>query len=499
MWNNKFFKLIFSFLVLGIGAVYILIQIANLTTYQNKEIDCILEKTAAEINNIELSDISSGGIEKGAFISIFTKDDNGKMTPLIYDKGYFSNGINDPIWTYKTYKKLIRIYENTISGNNFVVWINKFNYNLYIKYIFIPFLIVLLIYIIGIIMIGLFLPETTERLDDDDEFERELYRGSIPTDESEEDGSDNCDTEEINDNDGKELDIHDSYKDLWVKNFKISDNFRTTFPFAKLTRLLRFSYQPEEYINRCVITATEFFKWEYPRVYIAQVDEFIESRTKEVLDKNLISIPEDGNVKGDIYIPLYPYNKNKIFGYLAFSWKNEFPFFISDILYFLKFIFSSEARAIFINYKNNNNLKDRIAQVLEQNEDLTVGFVEVDGKEKYKIDLSQDERNILNLKILDDITQGLSGAVVFEAFQFVYGFFKPVATTEIKEALEIFSSKNNSMNYYISPSRGNIAVTFSAGIASKRGRKISHNELLTEAEDYLNISVESGGDQITGK
>ncbi len=507
MENARLIKRVLTIIVFFTGFIYFLIQLLNIPTYQNNDINKLIDKVNSELNSREVNDYSLVSIEKGSFVCLFTKLSSGKMVPLIYNTTFFTNGFSEPADVYRTYKKAIRIYENSISGRKFVVWVNKFNVYYYIKYLIIPMCVIFLIYCVIMLLTTLLLgsgnsfSENNEDVkynghNKDDDSDTELYE---TLDMYNNDYNETTETEMSSEATSSDT-IHpeDEYVNLWTRNFKISDQFKTNFPFTQLLRHLKFSYLPEEYIYKCIGTATEYFKWQNPEVYISQKDDFIECKNKGVLEKSEISVATDGLKKGDIFIPLYPYSKSRIFGYLRFTWNNDFPFFISDILYFLKFIFSQEARNIFANTKQNVLFKERIDKLIENNTDITVAVIEVDHKERYKFDLNQDEKNILNMKILDDITQELHSSTIFESFNFVYLSIKPSIQSEFTKELELFCSNKN-RNYYISPARGNIAVTFSIGVSSLNGRTVNAATIISEAELLLDSAIESGGDQISSR
>jgi bacterioferritin (cytochrome b1) len=85
------------------------------------------------------------------------------------------------------------------------------------------------------------------------------------------------------------------------------------------------------------------------------------------------------------------------------------------------------------------------------------------------------------MKISDDIMQEFVGYVVFEVFPFIYGLCENSMEDVTKDKLKNFLAEKDEHNYFISPSRGNIAVTFSAGVSSKKGRDIDIQELIEEA------------------
>ena len=145
---------------------------------------------------------------------------------------------------------------------------------------------------------------------------------------------------------------------------------------------------------------------------------------------------------------------------------------------------------------NNQNLKERLNDILKANSDVTIAFLEVDNRYKLLNELSEDEANILNMKISDDIMQEFVGYVVFEVFPFIYGLCENSEEEETKDRLKNFLADRDKHNYFISPSRGNIAVTFSAGLSSKKERDIDVYELIEEAENGLDVALDHGGNWV---
>ena len=216
----------------------------------------------------------------------------------------------------------------------------------------------------------------------------------------------------------------------------------------------------------------------------------------EKIDISSLNIISNPQMRGTVHVPLYPYSKTNLFGFLEFTWDKDEDFVMSDILYFLKLLFSNEIKTIFTNQKNNQNLKERLNDILKANSDVTIAFLEVDNRYKLLNELSEDEANILNMKISDDIMQEFVGYVVFEVFPFIYGLCENSEEEETKDRLKNFLADRDKHNYFISPSRGNIAVTFSAGLSSKKERDIDVYELIEEAESGLDVALDHGGNWV---
>jgi predicted glutamine amidotransferase len=322
--------------------------------------------------------------------------------------------------------------------------------------------------------------ETQEAEEDVREQEQADENQPDETDENEADGNDNL----------------EAYREIWGRDFKVSDDFLESFPLIRMFRLFRFSLTPEQYILNGLQIGSSYFGWENAAIYISQSDEFINFKTGEKLDMSTLNIVDNPQMHGVVHIPLYPYSKTNLFGFLEFHWDKDENLVMSDILYFLKVLFSNEIKTIFTNQKNNRNLKSRLNEIVEVNDDVTIAFLEVDDRYKLLGELSEDEANILNMKISDDIMQEFVGYVVFEVFPFIYGLCENSMEDVTKDKLKNFLAEKDEHNYFISPSRGNIAVTFSAGVSSKKGRDIDIQELIEEAECGLDLALDHGGNWI---
>lgn len=495
MNNIRVIRNCFAMLVFLITLIYLILQWFNLPRYQEREIDKVLEKLSVEFAQKEREEETIKQIEGSDFVAVFRKDDNKKLIPIVYNVYFFPDGMQNIAETYEQNKKRIRFYSRTIAEYDYLVWVKRVNFDYIIKYLMIPVLVSAFLFILGVMIIGAMFSPSKRISSEEDEISIEEEAQYI-TEELEHSWS--KDSLEERRQEEEEENPLDAYKILWSRNFKISDDFREKFPFYRMIRLFRFSYTPEEYLNKGIKIAAEYFHWTEPAVYISQKEEFINSETRESLDKAKIVIPSDGMEKGDIYIPLFPYSKSKIFGYLKFCWQRDEGFQIADILYFLKFLLSKEAKIIFTNHRNNLNMKERLDEIIKTNEEATVCFMEVDQKERFNVDLTDDEINILNMKVLDDIMQGFCGYIVFEAFPFVYGLCETINQEMMRADIEKFMTEAVH-NYFISPVRGNIAVTFSVGMASKAEKNIQALDLIRQAEEYLDKAIENGGDQICGR
>ncbi len=501
-------KRIYGLIILLIAIGYLSYQFYSIEKKQNALIHEILsdvkfdkQKTGGGIK------INHKKLPANLVYGIWVETKNNKVIPMVYDARFFNENAGNRAEMFKEFKKLIRVYKTTVNKAQFIVWFNKYNIDFYIRDMLIPLLFILMIYFIGNILILAFLgynDDQTSGIADGERIDLSESLSSLDTNEfNSYDDSDYIDESDYTREDKVEwqsldaqLDVESQYKDLWIKNFKISQEFKDNFDFNGVLKLLKFSITPEDYITGCLEIASRYFKWERANVYIAQKDTFVEVRSRAALGTANLKIPVDGLSKGDFYIPLFPYNKEKLFGYFYLRWNNLQPFFISDILFFLKFMFSFDAKNIFVNYKSNQDLKMRLKDQMSGYNVGEIGFIEVDFKDKFKYELNPDDRNVLNMKIFDDLSGRLNGIFLFEIFQFGYGIIGNIPKEEFKSLINKLVINKDQNNYFLSDTVGNKAVTFSAGISFKSEHNRTFDEMVKEAESLLDTARGSGGDQI---
>ncbi len=515
MNKSKVIRNCFALVVTITTLVYLFVQFLNIPNYQEKEISRVLDTLSIELSQKDFNTNATEKFDSNTYYAIYIKAKSGKLTPLLYDKSFFGDNIKNPKVIYDQHKGNIYFYKRDIASYNYTVWMKRFDIDLYMKYMLIPILVAVLLYIVGALFIRMMLVvSTNNKADIDEDFdideeakyiskelETSLYTRepltTIPINNDSIDEQSGSPEENRTCEDNTVLELG-AYKALWQKEFKTSNHFDENFPFDKLDRLYRFSLTPERYLQKAVSIATSYFRWSSAEVYIAQKEDFVEVTSKQLLDLRYVTIASDASVKGDVFIPLFPYSKSKIFGYLKFTWQYEYDFKIADVLAFLKQLLSKEAKTIFLNYKNNINMKKRLNELVKVSNEMTICFLEVDKRMFFYNTLSEDELTLLNMKILDDVTDNFCGHIVFEVFPFIYGICETVDFPTTKTKLDNFLTET-SHNYFISDEIGNIAISFSAGASSKNQRNVNAIELIDEAERYLEMALDQGGDQICGK
>ena len=523
----------FAALVATFALVYITVQSFNIPGYQEKGANRVLDELTPVLVMDKLNDYQIENIGDESIVLILVKRPDSPQVPVIYDCSFFPEGADSIMDKLKESRTKLRSYQRTAGTLRYTVWMRKFPFYYQMKYLLIPILVSVLIFIIGLIFIicifnpavtpviskknkaEIILKKKTEdeeddfNIEEDDRYLQEELRAvseknqdiseqeqpleeDLPEEEPESKDEDFT-TEESETENTSEL---EAYSEIWGRDFKVSDDFLENFPLSQMYRLFRFSFTPERYILTGLQVGTSYFNWKNPAIYIVQEDEYINVKNGDVLDVSTLNIVSNPQMRGTVHIPLYPYSKSTLFGFLEFTWDIDDDFVMSDILYFLKVLFSNEIKTIFINQRNNQNLKERLNDIIVANDDVTIAFLEVDNRHKILNELSEDEVNILNMKISDDVMQEFVSYVVFEVFPFIYGVCDNSPEEDTKDKLEGFFAKSEEHNYFISPTRGSIAVTFSAGISSKNERDIDIQNLLEEAECGLDLSLDHGGNRI---
>lgn len=475
--------LILSFTIIYIllSIVFITFQVFELKSIQNKDIDLILEKVAKEIKEGEIKDATLKSLKPEIFFAIWLKKDKN-WEIVIYDKYINVNNIDNPLSIPSQIIYLSRTYLKNIGDSQFIVWVNKFAKEYYIKNIFFPVLIILFIYLLITFIINIiFYPvRGVNYFEDSNPSYNYLENQEAKLDIS----------------NSKESEILKEYRELWTKNYKISDDFKNNFPFKKIYELIKFGIKPEDYLKNCLEIATTYFKWENPTIYLRQKDYFIDIIDKKIVDEKSIEIPIKGDKKGDIYIPLYPFNNESLFGYLYFQWHKLNDFFIADILYFLKYIFSEDSKLIFMNQKEQEEVIAYLDKLLnKKNNDVAVILFAVDNRERLMIQLKPANFEILNNNIFNRIKLDYKKDYLFKIMPL---FFGVIAENIIKDKLLEYLEKwkNQNHTYNIASNEPNISVTFSIGLSTRGNRDIHPIVLINEAQNYLRIARNNGGNQV---
>lgn len=542
MSKKNVFLLAISMIYLLIALIVLYLQISSIPVNQDSDIDKILENITREIENKNLDYLQIKMFPKKKFFAIWREYKKNEWHPVIIDKVSYNplpQDVISPFLVPVNLKYQTRKYYKEIkAGFNYCVWINKFEPEHYVTNILYTLVALIFIYIIITIVIMVlsnFLKVAEEPYDYDysatydermnkgyNEFNREeINQGNVEEElSSEQPNDDNVQILNKADLNLSELDnlekkvkkdtphiikklnknkILEEYKELWGKNFKISPHFKENFPFNKIYNLSCFAIHPENYIKEGLEIANSYFKWNEPKLYIFQKDHFTENSTKQKLDESKIRIPEDGTMKGDIFIPLFPYHKTNIFGFLNFEWNQDELFHVSDILFFLKYLFSDNAKYIFMNAKRNKAIKNKIDELLENKEKTFLAFIQVDNKDKIIKDYPLEEQNVINASVFKTLSKGVIHKEVFEVFPFYYGVYGTYENQDdIIINIEDYILNDELHNYFISSQSGNIAISVSGGAVFSESDYLEAKLFIQDAENNLHKALAQGGHQLVG-
>lgn len=489
MTVKKIIQIMFTIVFVLISAFFLVFQYIEISKDQNETAKMILTKLYVEYKQGELSELTLSNIPKSFFYAIWIKEYKKNWRPFIYDNKKISvHDLKAPNKIPVSINKLLRVYNRKINDIDFVIWINKFNTEFFMKNVILTFLILLLLYFIMMLTIEIFYRENYLQYEKDmiEEDSEHVYRTAKNV---------------ISENEPENIeDLIEHYKELWNKNFKISDDFKRNFPFKDLNDIMNFGITPEKYINDSIEIASDYFNWKNPKLYIHQKDLFIESSSKDILDISNIPIPANGTKKGSLYIPLFPYSIKSIYGFFYFEWDKKENFYLSDILFFLKYFFSEKAKNIFVNYKELENIIDIIKKKLDNNLDISISMIEADNTSRLKEELKPEWLSDLDEKVKNNLSNTFKDHFIFKIANFNYGVINN-KTSPDKYINDLKNWMNNTgmHNYEMSNEYGNIALTFSCGTASRSNRDLHPLTLINEAEKYLKSAKKKGGNILIDK
>lgn len=471
--------------------------------------DNVLETISKDIDGGNLKKSTVKKIKNDLFYVIWLKDKKNDIIPIIYDHKVFNINSKNPYLIQSDLKNKVFVYERTSNNLEYIVWINKYKIEYYMKNILIPILFIIIIYLFVVFIVSLFSLQNRSRfqngqliseksVSNEEKDKNEPLSYELSSEEfngllgNSEDGTSDNPTEK----NGVDDKILSDYKELWVKHFRISDDFKNNFPFEKVLKMVKFGIKPEDYIKSVLDISGTYFKWKGTKVFINQDDKFVDSITKEFLDTSRIDIPLKGDKKGEIFIPLYPYNLTTLFGYFSFMWEEEVDFKIADILYFLKLFFSDDAKNIFINY---NDFQDTINNIKNDGEkkSLFLSLISVDNREKIKLKLKRSEKERLSKDILTNLKNDFSVFNINQIFDYyfcIYGEYKD--KSQIINSIDDWIGDFDKHNYKISDKSGNLALTFSAGITFSTVKDFDVKKMIDKTTLNIENAIKQGGNQI---
>lgn len=502
-------SVIFTVVFLVISAFFIVFQSFEVKSDQNAMAEQALNTLVADIKKGSVKESVVKRLPQNFFYILWVEDGKNVWIPLLYDNKIDIKNLENPLIPPVGKEYVARKYLKSIDNVNFIMWINKFNPDFYIKNILLTFLFLAFLYLFILLIIHiLFRP--SEAVDDNDEIGGDdieleekpnnyIESSDNLSDKQEKDiketGSGNVITTETVENVNTE--ILEEYKNLWFKNFKISDDFKNKFPFKKILESSRIDASLEDLLKKAVLVSSEYFRWENPTFYIKKDDKYIDISSNSPCELSKIEIANRGDKKGKAYIPLFPFKTDNLYGYLFFEWNRVESFYIADILFFLKYLFSEDNRIIFINNIDMERIVEKIQAALDKkNNNCFCALISVDNREKMRIEHNPLEIETLDKLIFNKLKSDLKKDSVINISPMKYLVFgEKIIGEKLISFFKEWAQNKNEHNYKID-SMQNIAVTFSIGIAVRGERELNYKTLLTEAENNLRKALAQGGDQV---
>jgi len=502
-------SVIFTVVFLVISSFFIVFQTLEVKSGQNSMAEQTLNTLVADIKKGAVKESVVKRLPKNFFYILWVEDGKNVWIPLLYDKRIDINNLENPLTPPSGKEYSARKYLKSIDNVNFIMWINKFNPDFYIKNILLTFLFLALLYLFILLMIHiLFRPgevvyDNAEVESDDPEFEEKAIDDaestSAQTDKKEEaikeTVPENVKTTVAVENVNNE--ILDEYKNLWLKNFKISDDFKNNFPFKKILESSRIDASPEDLLKKALSIASDYFRWETPNFYLKKEDKYIDIRSNSLCELSKIEIANKGDKKGKAYVPLYPFKNDNLYGYLFFEWNRVENFYIADILFFLKYLFSEDNKVIFVSNKDMEKAAERIQAALDKkNNNCFCALIAVDNREKIRSEYKSVDIETLDKLIFNKLTVDFKKDTIINLSSMKYFIFgEKIIGEKLIGFFKEWAQNKNAHNYKIDTTQ-NISVTFSIGIAVRGERELSYKTLITEAENNLRKAMAQGGDQV---
>jgi hypothetical protein len=454
----------------------VLCQIPEMEKAKTDEAFYIIKKIDSDLNNFgEVKNDTLRSINPNFFYAVWIQERSRNWLPVAYNKKYLIekeliSPVIRPYKINKTFELFPQINPLRINNSQYYMWMIKYNIDYYLKYIGLPILFFILFYLVFILMIELIFiekvnPEIIHKKEEDNKF---------------------YDEDDTFCKEGSNAGILKSYRELWEKNFKITDDFKNNFPFDKISKLIKFSTTPIIYLKDSLEFATNYFGWKNSKIYISQNDKIIDTITNEIIDESEIKIPVDGHQKGPIFIPLFPYNSEKLYGYLFFEWDKENKYHIADILFFLKFLFSDKAKPIFTNHNNLEKLKNILEVKLNKNFEIGFAILEVENKNRLLEELKREWIDKLNHDIKEKLIESFTKEMIFNIGDLYFCIIaENINQKDFINKIEKWINNIDLHFYNVSNEYGSIAVSYIYGVSFKSNRNIHPISLINEAEENL--------------
>ncbi len=521
------------------GLIVAFITYPDIDKSQVSDSEKIIENVNGDLLGGIITDKTKNSIPDGFMFVLWRQDpiNPDNWQPIINDKTFKPEKFNSPLTVSDpSYSRITKVISKNTGDNNYIIWIYKYHLSYIVKYLIIPILFLVLIYLFILLIINI-LPLSKDQEPDQfeinydensvDEYKETTIEAEQSVDpkqkqeiksEQKEDINTDLNTEKQGNNPvdaiqepkdnrlgnaEKIIKINSmiyEYKDLWIKDFKISDNFKKNFPFKPINDLVRFSVNPQDYIRSALEIATSYFKWESCTFYISQNGSIIDVFSKQILDTAELNIPLKGDIKGRMHIPLYPYNTDEIYGFLSFVWEKQDKFFIADILFFLKFMFSDYAKHIFTDEKIKNELFNKVDLSFKKNSSKTnfVAFISVDKRDTLSKEIKSSWKELLDTKIHENLFKKFTDSTMYHVSPFCYILYGSTNDkAQFGVNLEKWLEDEVIHTYEISKDYGSVTLTFSTGIEfSEKKTEQNVEKLITSAENKSIKASKQGGNQL---
>ena len=167
---------IFTIIFVLLSVVFIGFETMEIPKDQNAQIDSILEKLTPEVRVGHINPRTLNTLPPDTFYAIWAQDDDEIWQPLIVNNGVTIRKQDGPTHIPQEFAWAARTYLKTSDNINYIVWINKYNPEFYIKNVIIVALFLLLFYLILVLVISvLFGNKQNEVYEDADNDEEDLF------------------------------------------------------------------------------------------------------------------------------------------------------------------------------------------------------------------------------------------------------------------------------------------------------------------------------------
>lgn len=189
---------IFTIIFILLSIVLIGFEAMEIPKDQNAKIDTILEKITPEVRVGRINPRTINTLPPDTFYAIWAQNDDEVWQPLIVNSGVVIRQQDGPTHIPQEFAWAARSYLKTSDNVNYIVWINKYNPEFYIKNVIIVALFLMLFYLILVLVISvLFSNKQNEVYEDTDNEEEDLFEEEKSS--ADENSSDRIDNKNIDD------------------------------------------------------------------------------------------------------------------------------------------------------------------------------------------------------------------------------------------------------------------------------------------------------------